>query len=73
MKKIVFGIGMLISGVIGLVSIIVAVFASGISNYDWLFTIVLDGLIVPFIIFIVLAVLGLAVAIFGLKKALPTS
>ena len=68
MKKVVFGTGMLISGIIGFVGIIIAVVLHGTLEGDWLSSVGYEGLIIPFLIFIGLAILGLIVAILGISE-----
>ena len=65
MKKVVLGTGMLISGIIGLAAIIIAVVTKGTLNGEWLNAVGYEGLLVPFFIFIMLAVFGLIIAISG--------
>lgn len=70
MKKIVFGVGLLLSGIIGIVGVIMAVIIPGTGAYgsDWLRMMANAGLVVPFIIFLGLAVLGLITAISGVLE-----
>jgi len=68
MKKVVLGIGMLISGIIGFVGVIEAVVFKGTLDGNWPDAIIYEGLIVPFIIFIMLAVSGLFISILGVKE-----
>jgi len=65
MKTVVLGIGLLISGIIGFAGIIIAVVSKGTLNGDWISAIIYDGLIIPFLIFTILAVLGLITAFVG--------
>lgn len=57
MKKVILGVGMLISGVIGFVGIIIAFISQGgFVNGTWLKLIEIAGLAVPFVFLIILAV-----------------
>ena len=68
MKKVILGTGMLISGIIGFAAIIIAVVTKGTLNGEWLNAIGFEGLLVPFFIFIMLAIFGLIIAIFGITE-----
>ena len=68
MKKVILGTGMLISGIIGFAAIIIAVVSKGTLNGEWLNSIGYEGLFVPFFIYIMLAILGLIIAISGITE-----
>ena len=68
MKKVILGIGMLISGVIGFAGIMVAALANWNFANGWMEALGYYRLTVPFLLFIALAVSGLIVAILATKK-----
>jgi len=71
MKKVILGTGMLLSGTIGIVGVIIALFLSGgpattgISQSDWSAVLKANGLDVAFYAFMLLFVLGLIIAALG--------
>jgi len=65
MKKVVLGVGMLISGTFGLVGVIIAVFLSNVEYSDWTSALNIVGLDIAFYLFMLLFLIGLIVAIFG--------
>ena len=68
MKKVVLGTGMLVSGAVGFTGIIAAVVSKGTLNGNWPDAIIYERLIIPFSIFILLAVLGLVTAVIGIRE-----
>ncbi|MDR1670032.1 MAG: hypothetical protein LBR76_08745 [Oscillospiraceae bacterium] len=68
MKRIVFGIGMFIGSVIGFTGTVSTAIANGLLNGNLLKALKSAGLLAPFIVFTVLAILGMFVAISGLTE-----
>ena len=68
MKKVIAGGFLFLGGVIGFIGIIIAVTLHGTLGGNWLTMVGHQNLVVPFLLFVLLAVVGIVTMIFGIRE-----